>query len=143
MVVYCVDTKVPMLYPSFMTTCSFGDLKGLSGAVTSMAPSPTVMATTALDRFARIHSTSTLPRQADQQVGTKGEVVDKVYTKSIPTVVVWDSDVIDSDLYADRQEGEDDSGDENVWDKMANIGDSDGDDVLRNAKRSAKKGRLA
>jgi ribosome biogenesis protein NSA1 len=142
MVVYCVDIKVPMLRPSLMTTCSFGDPKGLSGAVTSMAPSPTVVATTALDRFARIHSTSTLPQRANQQVETKGEVLEKVYTKSIPTVVIWDSDVIDSDLHADRQEGEDDSEDENVWNKMANIGDSDGDDALRNAKRSAKKGRL-
>ena len=66
---------------------------GLSGAITSIAPSPTVMASTALDRFVRIHCTPLPPQQAGQQVEKKGEILDKVYVKSIPTVIIWDGDI--------------------------------------------------
>jgi len=117
--------------------------KGLSGAVTSIAPSPTFVTSTALDRFARIHSTSIPPQQVGQQVEKKGEVIDKVYTKSIPTVVIWDGDVANTGLNLDSgNEAENDSEDENVWDRLENVGDSDGEDAQRNAKRSPKKGRV-
>jgi len=113
--------------------------KGLSGAVTSIAPSPTFATSTALDRFSRIHSTSIPPQQAAQQVEKKGEVIHKVYMKSIPTVVIWDGDVANAGLNVDtRNEGEDDSEDENVWDRLENVADSDGEDAPRSAKRSTK-----
>ncbi|KAF5381026.1 hypothetical protein D9615_003912 [Tricholomella constricta] len=64
--------------------------KGLSGAVASIAPSPSILASACLDRYVRIHSTFPLPQQAGQQQGRKGEVLDKVYMKSTPTVIVWD-----------------------------------------------------
>ena len=117
--------------------------EGLSGAVTSIAPSPTFVASTALDRFARVHSTSVLPQQAGQQVEKKGEVLDKVYTKSIPTVVIWDGDAVNIGLNTDNtDDGEIDNEDDNVWDTMQNVGDSDGEDVPRGTKRSIKKGRV-
>jgi ribosome biogenesis protein NSA1 len=127
----------------FMIDCSPTDTQGLSGAVTSIAPSPTFVTSTALDRFARIHSTSIPPQQVGQQVEKKGEVIDKVYTKSIPTVVIWDGDVANTGLNLDSgNEAENDSEDENVWDRLENVGDSDGEDAQRNAKRSPKKGRV-
>jgi ribosome biogenesis protein NSA1 len=118
-------------------------MKGISGAVTSIAPSPTCVASTALDRFARIHSTSILPKQLGQQVEKKGEVLDKVYTRSIPTVVIWDGDVSIARSHIDRADkGENDSDDDNVWDTLENVGDSDREDVPRNTKWNMKKGRV-
>jgi ribosome biogenesis protein NSA1 len=117
--------------------------QGLSGAVTSIASSPTFVASTALDRFARVHSTSVLPQQAGQQVEKKGEVLDKVYTKSIPTAVIWDSDAANIGLNMDNaDDGEIDNDDDNVWETMQNVGDSDREDVPQGAKRSVKKGRV-
>ncbi|KAH9180761.1 hypothetical protein EDB89DRAFT_2122170 [Lactarius sanguifluus] len=81
--------------------------KGIAGAITSMAPSPAGLVSTALDRYAR------------------GTVLEKVYLKSIPTCVVWDevegedtdhhSDGMRRDATADVWEGmqvAEDSGDE-------------------------------
>ncbi|KIM87003.1 hypothetical protein PILCRDRAFT_815437 [Piloderma croceum F 1598] len=117
--------------------------KGLSGAVTSIASSPTFVASAALDRFARVHSTSVLPQQAGQQVEKKGEVLDKVYTKSIPTIVIWDGDAANIGLNIDNaDDGETDNEDDNVWETMQNVGDSDGEDAPQGAKRSVKKGRV-
>jgi ribosome biogenesis protein NSA1 len=117
--------------------------QGLSGAVTSIASSPTFVASTALDRFVRVHSTSVPPQQAGQQVEKKGEVLDKVYTKSIPTVVIWDGDTANIGLnIGNTDDGEIDNEDDNVWETMQNVGDSDGDDVPRGAKRNVKKGRV-
>lgn len=62
---------------------------GISGAVMSLAPSPSVLASSSLDRYARIHSFFPPPPPGEQQEH-KGEVLEKIYMKSIPTVVVWD-----------------------------------------------------
>jgi ribosome biogenesis protein NSA1 len=108
-----------------------------------MAPSPTFAASTALDRFVRIHNTSIPPQEAGQQVEKKGDVLDKVYTKSIPTVVIWDGDVATAALNIKRgHEGENNSEDENVWDTMQNVGDSDEEEAPRCARRGVKKGRV-
>lgn len=110
--------------------------------MTSIAPSPTFVASTGLDRFACIHSTSVLPQQAGNQVEKKGQVLDKIYTKSIPTVVIWDGDVTNTGLNVDKpDEEENDSEDENVWDALQNVGDSGEEDAPRSTKRSIKKGR--
>jgi ribosome biogenesis protein NSA1 len=99
---------------------------GLSGTVLSIAPSPTLVASTALDRFARIHSTSLLPQQAGQQVEKKGVVLDKIYMTSIPTVIIWDG----HDMNLRAEDKESDSEDENVWNDMEGISDSDGEDEV-------------
>lgn len=116
---------------------------GLSGAVTSIAPSPTFMASVALDRFARIHSNPLPPKEVEQQVEKKGEVCDKVYTKSIPTVVIWDGDVADDEDMSPRRD--EDSEEENVWDGMQNVGDSDEEDETDNRvkRKGSKKSRAA
>jgi len=64
--------------------------KGLSGAVTSIAPSPSIIASTALDRYVRIHSTFPPPQQLGQQQEGKGEVLERAFMKSTPTVIIWD-----------------------------------------------------
>ena len=91
-----------------------------------MAPSPTVLASTALDRFARIHSTSSPPEHTGEQVETRGEVLEKVYTKSIPTVIVWDGSVLGL------------SEDDDVWDGMEDIGFSDEDEDIVGRRKRAK-----
>jgi len=114
---------------------------GLSGAITSIAPSPTVMASTALDRFVRIHCTPLPPQQAGQQVEKKGEILDKVYVKSIPTVIIWDGDIA-RDLNVKPEEEKSDSEDGNVWDGMEDVDDSDGDETgSRTRPKRNKKSR--
>lgn len=109
---------------------------GLSGAITSIAPSPTFLASTALDRFARIHSTSSPPEHAGEQVEKKGEVLEKVYTKSIPTVIVWNGDV--SWLSEENDDSGDDSEDDDVWDGMEDVGISDDDEDIASRRKRAK-----
>jgi len=91
--------------------------KGLSGSVTSVAPGPKVLVSTALDRFSRIHSTYP-PTQGAQQE-KKGEVLDKIYTKSIPTVVLWDKTApslpaVDGDEVAE---------DDDIWNTLQHVED--------------------
>ncbi|KAJ7709956.1 hypothetical protein B0H17DRAFT_905223, partial [Mycena rosella] len=90
--------------------------KGLSGAVTSIAPSPSLLLSTALDRYSRIHTSFPPPPEAGQNQDQKGEVVGKVFMTSVPTVIVWDG--VASVTTAPEVEAEDD-----VWDEMENVED--------------------
>ncbi|KAI0781044.1 WD40-repeat-containing domain protein [Trametes elegans] len=89
--------------------------KGLAGAVTSVAPTRSLMVSAAQDRFVRLHSIFAPPAEVGQQQEHKGEVLDKLYMKVTPTVVVWDgkTDVIDVVEKDDDAVGEDE-----VWDAM-------------------------
>jgi len=91
------------------------------------------LASTALDRFARIHSTSSPPEHAGKQVEKRGEVLQKVYTKSIPSVIIWDGNV--SVLSEDKEN-------DDVWDGMEGVGFSDDDgDIVGRRKRAKDKTR--
>jgi len=80
-----------------------------------MAPSPDGLVSTALDRCARIHSTYPPPIKAGQQQEQKGEVLEKIFLKSVPTVVAWDPFWSEPVI---PPQGEDD-----VWDTMENVED--------------------
>ncbi|KAJ7109325.1 WD40-repeat-containing domain protein [Mycena epipterygia] len=102
--------------------------KGLSGAVTSIAPSPSLLVSTALDRYSRVHTSFPPPPDAGQSQDNKGQVVEKVFMTSIPTVVVWDGAEMVST--APQIEADDDD----VWDEMENVED-DIDGELKGRKR--------
>ncbi|KDR81563.1 hypothetical protein GALMADRAFT_239587 [Galerina marginata CBS 339.88] len=91
--------------------------KGLSGAVSSMAQSPTVLVSVALDRYARVHSVVTPPSQARTHQDRKGEVLEKSYLTSSPTAVVWDK-CLSKKVLVENPGDED----EEVWDKMEHVG---------------------
>ncbi|KDQ61054.1 hypothetical protein JAAARDRAFT_152067 [Jaapia argillacea MUCL 33604] len=94
--------------------------RGIAGAITSIAPSPSLMGSTSLDRFFRIHSTHPPPSAPEQRQEERGDVVEKIYVKSIPTVVVWDQEPESS-----KPEHDDDD----IWEGMEDVGEeSDGDD---------------
>lgn len=103
---------------------------GLAGAVTSIAPSPSVMASTALDRYTRIHSTFPPPSKMGQQQEQKGDVLDKVFMKSIPTVVVWDQGEVTDSTTSVSQMDEDD-----VWGEMEHVEDADDGEITVRTKR--------
>ncbi|KJA20199.1 hypothetical protein HYPSUDRAFT_217095 [Hypholoma sublateritium FD-334 SS-4] len=90
--------------------------KGLSGAVTSIAPSPMIMASTALDRYVRVHSLVSPPPVAGSHQERKGGVLEKAYVTSIPTVIIWDKTVnkTPSEEYSAQD-------DDDVWNNMENI----------------------
>lgn len=95
-------------------------LPGISGTITSLACSPHHVGTTSLDRFFRLHGTAS---EASAKNG-KGQTIKKVYTKSIPTVIVWDSS------YEDGQSsipGDDEGEGDQVWEDMQDA-DDDGYD---------------
>ncbi|KAI0064617.1 hypothetical protein BV25DRAFT_1781958, partial [Artomyces pyxidatus] len=98
--------------------------KGLAGAVTSIAPSPSVMVSTSLDRYIRVHSAFP-PVEPGQQQDHKGEVREKVYVKSVPTAVVWDQVLDAEDLRprADNDDGSED--DDEVWEGMEEAEDDE------------------
>ncbi|KAI0934403.1 hypothetical protein AcW1_005938 [Taiwanofungus camphoratus] len=115
--------------------------KGLSGAVTSLAPSPSLLASVSQDRFLRLHSTFPLPVNVGQQQEQKGEILDKFYIKAIPSAVVWDQDLT-RDLTgggtnSDRDEAE--KGDDQVWDAMEDTGSGEDNEQETQKSRSRNK----
>ncbi|KAF5357795.1 hypothetical protein D9756_001616 [Leucocoprinus leucothites] len=109
--------------------------KGLSGAVTSIAPSPSVVASTANDRFARLHSTYPPPAKEGQNLDRKGSVLEKVYLTSTPTVVVWDDTADETKETTSSTEEQDDE----VWHAMEQVDESD----MENAAGKSKRPRLS
>lgn len=96
------------------------------------------MASTALDRFARIHSTFPPPLEAGQRQDHKGEVLDKVFTKSIPTVVVWDQ--LESVTSATAQSSEDaGENEDDIWNELEDVEDDASDDETNVKKRRRNK----
>ncbi|KAJ6547511.1 hypothetical protein B0H19DRAFT_1306641 [Mycena capillaripes] len=105
--------------------------KGLSGAVTSMASSPSLLVSTALDRYCRISTSFPPPSEVGQSQDNKGEVVEKLFMTSVPTVVTWDG--VESAAPAREAAPEDDD----VWDEMENVEDSDDESKGRKKRRNA------
>ena len=116
---------------------SFG-YKGLSGAVTSVTSSPSLLVSAAEDRFIRLHSTFPPPPQVGQQQENKGEVLDKLYVKVKPTVVLWDGKVDELETKATENDvDESDDDDDDVWDKLEDV-DSDDEATARKKTRASK-----
>jgi ribosome biogenesis protein NSA1 len=105
---------------------------GLSGAITSMAPSPSLLVSTALDRYCRIHTSFPPPPEAGQSQDNKGQVVEKLFMTSVPTVVTWDG--VESAVTVPEPIVEDDD----VWDEMENVEDSDDELKGRKKRRNAE-----
>ncbi|KII88580.1 hypothetical protein PLICRDRAFT_629267 [Plicaturopsis crispa FD-325 SS-3] len=114
--------------------------KGISGAVTSIAPSPSLLASTALDRYARIHSTFAPPAKVGEQQERKGQVLEKVFMKSTPTVVVWDGEE-NAIRVNSVEEGEEEGGD--VWEGMENVGEDSDDEEEEEIGTKRAKGKRA
>jgi ribosome biogenesis protein NSA1 len=85
-----------------------------------MAIAPGILATTALDRFARIHSVYPLPKLVGQQQDQRGRVLEKVFTRSVPISVVWDGH---SPTSLRHSNGCGDDDDDDVWRNMQHIED--------------------
>ncbi|KAG6832373.1 hypothetical protein H0H92_002641 [Tricholoma furcatifolium] len=101
---------------------------GISGAVTSIAPSPSILASTAQDRFVRIHSTFAPPQEVSKQQEQRGQILDKVFMKSIPTVIIWDhSETRRQDVAA--------IDDDDVWETMITTETDSDEDSKRKKKR--------
>ncbi|TFK54936.1 hypothetical protein OE88DRAFT_1653508 [Heliocybe sulcata] len=97
--------------------------KGMSGAISSVAAGESVLGSVCLDRFFRLHSTKPPPDDPKERQEERGEVLDKVYMHSIPTVVVWDADASDAEgRKSDEDDVEKQSDDDDVWDNMEETG---------------------
>ncbi|KAI0818558.1 hypothetical protein BC629DRAFT_1635128 [Irpex lacteus] len=97
--------------------------KGFSGAVTSIAVSPSFLASTAEDRYVRLHSTYPPAAQVGQQQEHKGEVLEKTYAKVVPTVVLWDGVDNSRSNATDEEEGEGDE--DELWNNMEDVESDD------------------
>ncbi|PIL23894.1 hypothetical protein GSI_13645 [Ganoderma sinense ZZ0214-1] len=111
--------------------------KGISGAVTSVAPAQRFMVSASQDRYIRLNSTFGPPAEVGQQQEQKGEVLCKEYVKVVPTVVVWDGFVgrEETSVEPEGEEPEDE-----VWDVMQ-AADSDSEGEGKSAHRREKKRR--
>lgn len=65
-----------------------------------------------------------------QQQEQKGDVLDKVFMKSIPTVVVWDQGEVTDSTTSVSQMDEDD-----VWGEMEHVEDADDGEITVRTKR--------
>ncbi|KAL1746364.1 hypothetical protein HDZ31DRAFT_34290 [Schizophyllum fasciatum] len=90
--------------------------KGIAGAIVSMAPAPSLLASAGMDRLVRVHTT--FPPQLGQQ-DHKGDVVQKAFAKSVPTVVAWDGRVAEPHTLAkDLEEKEEKEETDRLWEEM-------------------------
>ena len=85
------------------------------------------MVSSSLDRYTRLHSFFP-PAQPGQQQEHKGEVLEKIYMKSIPTVVVWDQNEPIQGNNASSAIDHDD-----VWATMEHV--DDGSEVERTSRK--------
>ncbi|KAI0093605.1 hypothetical protein BDY19DRAFT_1044938 [Irpex rosettiformis] len=99
---------------------------GFSGAVTSIAVSPSFLASNAEDRYTRLHSTFPPPDQVGQQQEHKGEVLEKTYVNVVPTVVLWDG-TADASAKEAVEDEEAEGGDDEMWDNMESAESDDED----------------
>lgn len=90
--------------------------------MTSVSPSPEFVASVCEDRFLRLHSSFAPPSEVGQQQDQKGEVLDKLYMKVKPTIVVWDgrASVPETTSEGDKDEEEDD-----VWNELDDVESDD------------------
>ncbi|KAF9464656.1 hypothetical protein BDZ94DRAFT_1255604 [Collybia nuda] len=110
--------------------------RGLSGAVTSIASSPSVMASTALDRYTRIHSTFPPPKEEGKQQERKGDVLAKIFMNGTPTVIAWDQNEETNSATPNHNVNEDD-----IWENMDPVEDMD-EATSRMTTKILKRSRL-
>ena len=92
---------------------------GISGAVTSISPSSTTqMVSTSLDRCFRIHSVVPPPSRPGSNLERKGEIVQKTYLTSVPTVTVWDQFKVET---SKTTIGDNTSEHDDLWDQMEHV----------------------
>jgi ribosome biogenesis protein NSA1 len=91
--------------------------KGISGAVTSISPSSTTqMVSTSLDRYFRVHTVVPPPSLSASNLERRGEIVEKTYLTSVPTVIVWDQlEAIERTIDDNTSEHDD------LWDQMEHV----------------------
>ncbi|GBE82339.1 WD40-repeat-containing domain protein [Sparassis latifolia] len=116
--------------------------KALAGAVTSLAPSPGLLASVSQDRFLRLHSTYTPPEEVGQQQSKKGEVLDKVYMKVTPTFVAWDQNADLEPASRSQDDDEDQHGvGDDVWANMEDVESDNESGGHGTAQHAGKKSR--
>lgn len=113
-----MDTRV-RIPPASQALVDVNILLGISGAVNSLAVTPSFLASVSLDRFTRIHSTFPPATEVGKQQEEKGSVLDKVYMTTIPTAVVWDQSAA-GNLHEIAEEDEGD-----IWEQMKHVGERD------------------
>lgn len=77
------------------------------------------MASTALDRYARIHSIVSPPTMTGSNMEQKGQVLEKSYLTSVPTTIVWDKHT--PATTTNEASTEEESEDDEVWNNMENV----------------------
>lgn len=111
---------------------------GLQGAITSIAsPQNNFIASTSRDRFFRLHTAPPPPLTAGQQTEERGEVLGRLYTKSVSTSVVYAP--VDATNDSDGIEEGGDEEDEDVWAGMKEADESDGEAEKGTKTKRAKK----
>ena len=96
--------------------------------MTSIAPSPNLLVSTANDRFVRLHSTTPPPSREGQNLDRKSAVLEKIYVATVPTVVIWDETADTSKDSTEEQEDE-------VWNDMEQVNETDTKEIQRKNKR--------
>jgi len=86
-----------------------------------MTSCPSLLGSTSLDRFFRLHSTHPPPAEASRRQEQRGEVLEKVYMKTIPTVCIYGRESHDTGT----KRPEDVSHQDDVWDNMESIAEVD------------------
>lgn len=92
---------------------------GLSGAVISIAPTQSYLASVALDRYCRVHSTVSPPPIAGSNMQTKGAILQKTYLTSVPTVIAWDG-CTQAEAFATGPV-DDDGEEDDIWENMEHV----------------------
>ncbi|KAF8654116.1 hypothetical protein AX16_003648 [Volvariella volvacea WC 439] len=116
----CIDTRNGRVAYAY---------KGIAASVSCLAvASPRLLASTSMDRYVRIHSAFPVPPQPGDQQEEKGQVLAKIYTTAVPTVITWNPVLATQTTEESDHEDVDD-----LWENMEHVEDESDED--RRAKR--------
>lgn len=141
MVKFCTDTQVCecRLVVGLRALIRRFLLAGIAGAVTSIAVSPSALATTSLDRYVRTHSFVPPPTKAGSRMDNKGTVSSKTYVNCVPTCITWDGRSTTTMSADDAEVEEGVGGDDDVWEGMEEVSeDEEVEDKRKQKRRNVK-----
>ena len=95
----------------------------MQGAVTSIVPCDSFMASTSSDRFFRLHSTVSPPETEGKLQVDRAEVLGSLYMKSVPTAVAVDH--CSRESLMDISKSNEESGEGDPFDAMQDISDDE------------------
>ncbi|TFK29892.1 hypothetical protein FA15DRAFT_752036 [Coprinopsis marcescibilis] len=112
---------------------------GIAASITSIAASPTVLVSGAMDQYVRTHSVSPPAASTKERLDGKGIVLEKHFLQCTPTRIVWDGSTSEQAASNHNDDEELSDAEHDVWDELEAASDSDSDSEAKTQSKRPKK----